>query len=161
MIALAITLKPKLVIADEPTTALDVIVQAKILDLLRHLRDHYDTAVVLITHDLGITLERCDSIAVMYASQLVELATAQDLHRNTLHPYAVALLQSTPNVELNAQQLKAIPGSPPDLLNVPKGCRFWPRCSSAMDRCKSEEPKLMKIGDGHQVRCFLYEDEPV
>jgi len=159
MIALAIALRPELVIADEPTTALDVIVQAKILDLLTHLRDYYGAAIILITHDLGVTLERCDSIAVMYAAQLMELATAKELHRNTLHPYTIALLKSIPNVELNDQCLKAIPGSPPDLFDLPKGCKFWPRCSHAMERCKSEEPRLLRIGDRHQVRCFLYEGE--
>jgi len=159
MIALAIALGPELIIADELTTALDVIVQAKILDLLAHLRDSYETAIIVITHDLSIALERCDTITVMYAAQLVELASSLELYRNALHLYTKALLLGTPNFELDSQQLPSIPGSPPDLLNIPKGCRFSPRCTFAMDRCKSEVPKLVEPYKGHQVRCFLHEGE--
>ena len=154
MIALAIALNPDLVIADEPTTALDVIVQAKILDLLKSLRDTYGMALILITHDLSIVLERCDRIIVMYAGNLVEYASSMELHRNPRHPYTQGLLQSIPNIELAEQKLEAIPGSPPNLLDPPKGCRFWPRCSSAQEKCRVEEPPIVESSPGHFVRCF-------
>ena len=154
MIALAIALNPDLVIADEPTTALDVIVQAKILDLLKSLRDTYGMALILITHDLSIVLERCDKIIVMYAGSIVEYASSIELHRNPRHPYTQGLLQSIPNVELAEQKLEAIPGSPPNLLNPPKGCRFWPRCSSANKKCRMKEPPIVESSPGHFVRCF-------
>ena len=154
MIALAIALNPDLVIADEPTTALDVIVQAKILDLLKSLQDTYEMALILITHDLSIVLERCDRIIVMYAGSLVEYASSLELHRNPRHPYTQGLLQSIPNIELTEQQLKAIPGSPPDLLKPPEGCRFWSRCSRTEKKCRVEEPPLLEISPGHYVRCF-------
>ena len=156
MIALAIALNPDLVIADEPTTALDVIVQAKILDLLKSLRDEYGMALILITHDLSIVLERCDKIIVMYAGQMVEYTDSTILHRNPRHPYTRGLLRSIPNIELADQKLEAIPGSPPDLLNPPEGCRFWPRCSYAMKICQEKDPPLIDAEHGHLVRCFLY-----
>lgn len=159
MIALAIALNPDLVIADEPTTALDVIVQAKILDLLRGLRDKYGMALILITHDLSIVLERCDKTIVMYAGYLVECADSTHLHRNPMHPYTQGLLRTVPNIELADQKLEAIPGSPPDLRNPPKGCRFWPRCSHAMEICHVKEPPIIDVGHGHLVRCLLYRGE--
>jgi peptide/nickel transport system ATP-binding protein len=155
MIALAITLNPSVVVADEPTTALDVIVQAKILDLLNALRDSYGMALVLITHDLSIVLERSDKILVMYAGQVVEYAPSRSLYEEPQHPYTQGLLKSIPNIELADQKLEAIAGSPPDLLDMPIGCRFWPRCGFAFDRCRQEEPELVKTADGHFVRCFL------
>lgn len=154
MIALAIALNPDLVIADEPTTALDVIVQAKILDLLKSLRDTYGMALILITHDLSIVLERCDKILVMYAGDFVEYADSKELHRNPEHPYTRGLLRSIPNVELADQKLEAIPGSPPDLLNPPKGCHFWPRCSYTKKKCRVEKPPIIESNVGHFVRCF-------
>lgn len=158
MIALAITLNPSIVIADEPTTALDVIVQAKILDLLNALRYAYGMALILITHDFSIVLERSDRILVMYAGHAVEYAPSTDIYSNPQHPYTQGLLKSIPNVELDEQKLEAISGSPPDLLNLPKGCRFWPRCYCAMGRCREEAPPLIKTGTDHLVRCFLYEE---
>jgi len=154
MIALAIVLSPEIVIADEPTTALDVIVQAKILDLLKSLRDTYGMARVLITHDLSIVLERCDKILVMYAGSLVEYANSGELYRNPGHPYTRRLLQTIPNVEFADQKLEAIPGSPPDLLNPPKGCRFSPRCEHSKEKCRLERPQLVESSPGHFVRCF-------
>jgi peptide/nickel transport system ATP-binding protein len=159
MIALAIALKPSIVVADEPTTALDVIVQAKILDLLNTLRDNYGMALILITHDLSIVMERSDKIIIMYAGQMVEYAPSKDVYANPEHPYAQGLLKSIPNIELSDQKLEAIPGSPPDLLDPPSGCRFWPRCSKAFDRCRREIPPLYKTGVEHCVRCFLYDPE--
>jgi len=158
MIALAITLNPSIVIADEPTTALDVIVQAKILDLLKTLQDAYGMTLILITHDLSIVLERCDKIIVMYAGNMVEYANSNSLYTNPQHPYTQGLLRSIPNIELAEQKLEAISGSPPDLLNPPKGCRFWPRCSYVMEKCREEEPHLIKTESDHFIRCFLYEE---
>jgi len=155
MIALAITLNPSVVEADEPTTALDVIVQAKILDLLNKLRDSYGMALVLITHDLSIVMERSHRILVMYAGQVVEYAENKTLYEKPQHPYTRGLLRSIPNIELADQKLEAIAGSPPDLLGLPGGCRFWPRCSAVFDRCKKEEPQLVETESGHFVRCFL------
>jgi len=159
MIGLAIALNPDLVIADEPTTALDVIVQAKILDLLENLRKIYGMALILISHDLSIILERCDKIIVMYAGRILEYASSVELHRNPRHPYTRGLLQSIPNVELADQKLAAILGSPPNMLNPPKGCRFWPRCSHVMEICRTKETPLVDIGHNHFVRCFRYHKE--
>ena len=156
MIALAIALNPSIVVADEPTTALDVIVQAKILDLLNALRDSYGMALILITHDLSIVLERSNKILVLYAGQVVEYANSRSLYENPQHPYTKGLLKSIPNIELSDQKLDAIAGSPPDLLDLPRGCRFWPRCYAAFDRCRNEEPMIVETDEGHFVRCFLY-----
>jgi peptide/nickel transport system ATP-binding protein len=158
MIALAIALNPSIVVADEPTTALDVIVQAKILDLLNALRDAYGMALILITHDLSIVLQRSDRIMVMYAGQLVEYAPSIEIYSDPKHPYTQGLLKSIPNIELADQKLEAISGSPPDLLDLPKGCRFWPRCYCAFERCRSEAPPLIKTGTEHFTRCLLYEE---
>jgi len=159
MIALALALNPSVVIADEPTTALDVIVQAKILDLLNSLKNRYGMALILITHDLSIVLQRSDKIIVMYAGRIVEYASSVNLYSSTQHPYSQGLLKSIPNIELADQKLEAIEGSPPDLLNPPKGCRFWPRCSFAMPECRTEEPPLFETKKNHLVRCYLYKDE--
>jgi len=158
MIGLAIALNPSIVVADEPTTALDVIVQAKILDLLNTLRDAYGMALILITHDLSIVLQRSDRIMVMYAGHMVEYAPSIEIYSNPKHPYTQGLLKSIPNIELADQKLEAIAGSPPDLLNLPKGCRFWPRCYCAFERCRSEAPPLITTGTEHFTRCFLYEE---
>jgi peptide/nickel transport system ATP-binding protein len=159
MIALAIALNPSVVVADEPTTALDVIVQKKILDLLNVLRDAYGMALILITHDLSIVLQRTDNIMVMYAGQLVEYATSENIYLTPRHPYTQGLLRSIPNIELVDQKLEAIGGSPPDLLNMPAGCRFWPRCQFAFAKCRKEPVPLYDTGKGHLVRCFLFEED--
>jgi peptide/nickel transport system ATP-binding protein len=159
MIGLAIALNPDLVIADEPTTALDVIVQQKILDLLEGLREVCGMALILISHDLSIILERCDRIIVLYAGQIFEYANGKELHKSPRHPYTQGLLRSIPNIELSDQKLSAIPGSPPDMLSPPSGCRFWPRCPHAMEVCRVEEPKLIVLEENHYVRCFLYNQE--
>ena len=154
MIALALTLNPQIVVADEPTTALDVIVQAKILNLLNKLRNIYNMSLLLISHDLSIVLERSDTVIVMYAGQIVEYADSENIYENPQHPYTRGLLKSIPNIELSNQKLEAIPGSPPDLLELQKGCKFQPRCPVSFDRCREEEPQLLKTADGHSVRCF-------
>lgn len=161
MIGLAITLNPDLVIADEPTTALDVIVQAKTLDLLENLRRMYGMALILISHDLSIIFERCDKIIIMYAGHMLEYATSTELHKAPKHPYTQGLLQSIPNIELSDQKLTAIPGSPPNMLNPPEGCRFWPRCSYTKKICRRKEPPLIEVGRNHFVRCFLHDKEGV
>lgn len=159
MIALAITLNPSLIVADEPTTALDVIVQAKILDLLQSLRDTLKMSLILITHDLSIVLERCDRVVVMYAGQLVESGSTDDLHDHPLHPYTQKLLTTIPNIELNDQRLEAIGGSPPDMIHLPKGCRFWPRCTRAKGTCREKSVPLFQTGTDHFTRCFEYKGE--
>ncbi|MBO3755245.1 MAG: ABC transporter ATP-binding protein, partial [Candidatus Brockarchaeota archaeon] len=158
MIALAIALNPSIVIADEPTTALDVIVQAKILDLLKNVQNTYSMAMIIITHDLSIALERCNKILVMYAGQMVEYASTEDIYKKPQHPYTRGLLKSIPNIELAGQKLEAIPGAPPDLLNPPRGCRFWPRCLGAVRKCRETEPQPVETRPGHLIRCFLHED---
>jgi peptide/nickel transport system ATP-binding protein len=159
MIGLAIALNPDLVIADEPTTALDVIVQSKILDLLESLRKTYGMALILISHDLSIILERCDRIIVMYGGHVVEYADSAELHKNPLHPYTQGLLQSIPNIELADQKLSAIPGSPPNMLHPPEGCRFSPRCKYAKETCELKEPSIVDVGNHHFVRCFQSSEE--
>ena len=157
MIALALALNPSIIIADEPTTALDVIVQAKILDLLNTLRDRYGMALILITHDLSIVMERSDRLIVMYAGRMAEYARSTDMYANPQHPYTQGLLKSIPNIELDDQKLEAIGGVPPDMLNLPIGCRFWPRCPYVMEKCRVKEPSLYETGADHYVRCYLHE----
>jgi len=156
MIGLAIALNPDVVIADEPTTALDVIVQAKILDLLESLRKIYGMALILISHDLSIILERCDKIIVMYAGEMVEYASSIEMHKSPRHPYTQGLLQSIPNIEVSDQKLTAIPGSPPNMLNPPEGCPFRPRCAHVKKMCQAKDATLIDVGHAHFVRCFLY-----
>ena len=157
MIATAISLNPDIIIADEPTTALDVIVQAHILDLLKNLMETYNLSIILITHDLSIVLERCHKVAVMYAGNIVEYTNTYKIYEKPLHPYTIGLLQSIPNIKLDEQKINFIPGNPPDLINLPKGCRFFPRCIKRMEKCKEINPELIEIDKGHFVRCFLYE----
>lgn len=156
MIALALSLNPDLVIADEPVTALDVIIQAQILDLMRDLKRLYDMGLILIMHDVSVVAGVADRIAIMYAGQLVEFADVVPLFEKPLHPYAEALLQAVPNVQLDDQKLKYIPGMPPDLAHPPVGCRFHPRCPYVMDVCKRRAPPPVEIGKGRMVRCFKY-----
>ena len=156
MIGLAIALSPSLAIADEPTTALDVIVQDRVLDILKELSVKHDMALILVTHDLSIVLERCDNVFVMYAGYQVEYGKSRELYMSPKHPYTQGLLNSIPNIELNYQKLTAIPGSPPDLLNMPLGCPFSPRCFYAMEVCEMKLPPLLRLKSGHLVRCFLY-----
>jgi oligopeptide/dipeptide ABC transporter ATP-binding protein len=156
MIAIALSCSPKLLIADEPTTALDVTVQAGILDLLEELRDEHEMSMIIITHDMGVVAEAADDIAVMYAGQIVEQASAEELFDHPEHPYTEALLGALPQLEgegVREGRLTAIPGRPPDLLNPPAACRFGPRCPYAgSDSCTTEEPQLREIRPGHLVR---------
>jgi len=162
MIAMALALRPKLLIADEPTTALDVTIQAQILDLLRGLRSQFNTAVILITHDLGVVAEMADRVAVMYAGKIVEEAGVQELFANPLHPYTRGLIASVPVLGRVRDYLETIPGNVPNLIDLPPGCRFAPRCQARLDYqldiCTQEEPDLIEIAPGHKVRCWLYQD---
>ena len=157
MIALAILLNPDLIIADEPTTALDVIVQAQIIDLLNNLRKRHNMSILLISHDIGVVSEIADKIAVMYAGHLVEMADANKILEDPLHPYTSALLRAVPLIESKSEKLYYIPGSPPDLVKPPRGCRFHPRCPYAKDICRTREPRTVNIKD-HIVKCWRYCD---
>lgn len=161
MIAMALACVPELLIADEPTTALDVTIQAQILDLMRNLRSKMETAIILITHDLGVVAEMCDRVNVMYAGRIVEEATVEDLFANPKHPYTAALIGSTPVLGQKDKELVTIPGSVPNLVDLPAGCKFAPRCLARVEnnltRCTQEEPELKAISANHSVRCWLYE----
>lgn len=157
VIAMAIACSPGLLIADEPTTALDVTVQAAVLELMLKLQNKYETSVIFISHDLTVISEMCDHIAVMYAGKFVEKAAANEIFTNPLHPYTRGLLNSMPKVQKKGR-LEEIPGRVPELINMPKRCPFYSRCQSRMDICKNNIPKLMG-NHSHQVRCFLHHKE--
>ncbi len=157
MIAMAIACSPKLIIADEPTTALDVTIQAQILDLLRDLKERTKAAVLLITHDLGVIAELAEHVAVMYTGRIVEESTVGELFKNPLHPYTQGLMRSIPARSSEPKKrLEAIPGVVPSLLDLPPGCKFNTRCPYVFDRCLHEEPGLLHPESGHPVRCWLY-----
>lgn len=156
MIAMALSCNPKLLIADEPTTALDVTVQAQILELMMALKDDLGTSVMLITHDLGVIAETADKVVVMYAGNVVEKAGVRELFREPAHPYTMGLLGSIPKLNEDSKRLQSIEGVVPSPFNMPKGCRFSPRCGHAMDICREREPVFAKIADGHHVSCWKY-----
>ena len=161
MIAMALALDPQLLIADEPTTALDVTIQAQILDLMRELSRRSNTAVILITHDLGVIAEMANRVAVMYAGHIVEEAAVETLFERPLHPYTQGLIASVPAPGQQKDRLDAIPGTVPDLLDMPPGCRFAARCTARVEHkleiCTEREPDLVDMGSGHWVRCYLYQ----
>ncbi|MES2208682.1 MAG: ABC transporter ATP-binding protein [Chloroflexota bacterium] len=163
MIAMALACEPELLIADEPTTALDVTIQAQILDLMRDLRDRTGTAIILITHDLGVVAETCDRVAVMYAGEIIEQATLEELFAAPRHPYTRGLLGSIPVLGDVRGALTVIPGNVPNLINLPPGCRFAPRCSARVEHAvtlaDSTHPVLLPVAPGHEARCWLYHDE--
>nr|WP_245612745.1 ABC transporter ATP-binding protein [Kosmotoga pacifica] len=156
MIALSLVLNPKLVIADEPTTSLDVIVQAQILQLLKGLQNKFKMAMILITHDLGVVAEAADNIGVMYGGHLVEYASKRKVYKDPLHPYTKDLLASVPNTKIEDRELRFIPGYPPNLMNPPRGCRYADRCSKAMKICSEKTPPNVQTDDGRLVKCWLY-----
>jgi oligopeptide/dipeptide ABC transporter ATP-binding protein len=162
MIAMALACEPELLIADEPTTALDVTIQAQILDLMRNLRDETGTAIVLITHDLGVVAEMCDRVAVMYAGEIVEQTDVVTLFREPRHPYTQGLIGSIPVVGSVKEELAVIPGNVPNLIDLPKGCRFAPRCTTReveeVAMALEVHPELRPLKPGHDVRCWLYHD---
>jgi peptide/nickel transport system ATP-binding protein/oligopeptide transport system ATP-binding protein len=154
MIAMALACRPSLLIADEPTTALDVTIQAQILDLLRRLQHELGMAVLLITHDLGVVAETADRVAVLYAGQVVEYADVDATFKRTLHPYTAGLMASLPRLGAPRETLRVIPGNVPDPARFPSGCRFHPRCACAVERCRTHEPRLALQDGGHLARCW-------
>ena len=156
VIAIALACNPKLLIADEPTTALDVTIQAQVLELMSELKEKYDTSMILITHDLGIVAEVCDTVAVMYAGRIVEQGTLEDVFDHTKHPYTEGLIASVPRLGKRLHRLPSIPGSVPDLSVMPEGCRFAPRCKYAQDSCKQKLPELQTVAEGHRCACPFY-----
>jgi oligopeptide/dipeptide ABC transporter ATP-binding protein len=160
MIAMALACEPELLIADEPTTALDVTIQAQILDLIRDLQQKSKTAVILITHDLGIVAEMADRVAVMYAGEIVEEADVRTIFRNPLHPYTKGLIGSIPVLGALRDRLEVIPGVVPSMIDLPAGCRFAPRCGPRVEHglqiCTQQEPDLREVEEGHKARCWLY-----
>ena len=161
VIAIALAGEPRLLIADEPTTALDVTIQAQVLEMIHALKRKSNTAMLLITHDLGVAAQNCDSVAIIYAGEIVEYGTLRQVYKNVLHPYTEGLFGSVPSLEANAQRLAAIEGMMPDPTALPKGCKFVDRCKYATDRCRTESPRLLEMEDGHKARCFRYEDREV
>lgn len=155
MIGLGLILNPRLIIADEPTNSLDVIVEAHFLDLLKKLKEEYRLTILLITHNMGIVAELAERVAVMYAGKIVEVGEVNDLYADPLHPYTKGLLASIPNINIDQEKLETMPGSPPDLINLPSGCPFHPRCPRVMEICKKTEPHGI-TKDGRVVECFLY-----
>ncbi len=152
MIAMGLICMPSLIIADEPTTGLDVTTQAQIVELMKEVLKDSGTSMLLITHDLGVAAELCDHMAVMYPGEIVEYADVRNIFKNPKHPYTRGFLDSLPG-----RGLKPIPGISPSLINIPEGCKFHPRCSYATGRCKKERPQMKKVGEKHFVRCFLYD----
>ncbi|GIW45183.1 MAG: ABC transporter ATP-binding protein [Candidatus Binatia bacterium] len=158
MIAMALACRPRLLIADEPTTALDVTIQAQILDLLGHLQEQFGMAVLFVTHDLGIVAERARRVAVMYAGRIVEQAPTEELFRRPLHPYTRGLLRSIPRLGARGRRLEAIPGTVPNPLAMPSGCRFRDRCAYAVARCSETDPLLAAVNESHRVACIRAEE---
>ena len=156
VIAIALACNPRLLIADEPTTALDVTIQAQVLELMKKLKDTFRTSIILITHDFGIVAEVCDRIAVMYAGQIIECGTLKQIFEQKMHPYTKGLFDSIPKIDEEATELNTIPGAPADPSNLPSGCSFHPRCTKCMDIFKINIPKEHVLKDVHMVKCHLY-----
>lgn len=157
MIAMALVCKPKILIADEPTTALDVTIQAQILDLMNHLKEIYGTSTLFITHDLGVVAEVCDDVVVMYCGRVVEKGSVYDIFDKPSHPYTEGLLNSIPKLGELVEELESIPGNVPNPKYMPEGCKFAPRCKYALEKCQKQEPGFYDLGDGHVSRCWLCE----
>ena len=157
MIAMALVCKPKILIADEPTTALDVTIQAQILDLMENLKQKTGTSILFITHDLGVVAEVCDDVVVMYSGRVVEKGDVRSIFASPSHPYTRGLLASIPKLGECAEELESIPGNVPNPNYMPQGCKFAPRCSCAFDKCREEEPGFYDVGEGHMSRCWLCE----
>jgi peptide/nickel transport system ATP-binding protein len=156
VIAMALALRPALVIADEPTTALDVVVQAQIMNLLKSLQRELKMSIILITHDMSLIAEIADKVAIMYAGKIVEIGSSDRVFNNPLHPYTRALINSIPSLRKELKKLEFIPGVPPDLIQPPPGCRFHPRCKYVFEPCNKEEPPMVEVEPGHFVSCWLY-----
>ena len=158
MIAMGLACNPEVIIADEPTTALDVIVAHQVMELIKDLREKLDLSMILITHDISVIAQTCGELAIMYAGKIVEISTVSTIYESPLHPYTEALISAFPNIKEEKRQLKSIAGNPPDLINPPPGCNFNPRCTYAQDICRSEEPTLDQIGDNHSVACHFWDE---
>jgi peptide/nickel transport system ATP-binding protein len=156
VIAIALACNPRLLLADEPTTALDVTIQAQMLELMNELKAKFQTAMVMITHDLGVVAEMCDQVSIMYAGRIVESGTLEDIFEKPAHPYTNGLFGSLPSLNEDVDRLRPIPGMMPDPANLPQGCAFCPRCEQRRDICAETQPPNRKIASGHFVRCFLY-----
>ena len=156
MIAMALACNPKILIADEPTTALDVTIQAQILSLMNDLQKKTNTAIMLITHDLGVVAQMAHHVLVMYSGKIVESASAVDIFKNAKHPYTIGLLESIPNLDEDRSRLNSIEGVVPNPFELPEGCYFAPRCKFAMERCKTEQPGTYQVGENHTAACFLH-----
>ena len=156
VIAIALACNPQLLIADEPTTALDVTIQAQVLQLMRNLKTEFRTSMIMITHDLGIVADICDKVAIIYAGNIVEYAEKRELYKNPKHPYTIGLFNSLPDINKEAESLKPIKGLMPDPRNLPAGCPFHPRCDMAKSECSTETPQNVAINENHSVRCLLY-----
>ncbi|WP_455580830.1 ABC transporter ATP-binding protein [Dysosmobacter sp.] len=161
MIAIALACSPELLIADEPTTALDVTIQAQVLELMRKLKREYNTSLILITHDLGVVAKICDKVAVVYAGEIIESGTLKDIYTDKRHPYTIGLFESLPDIENDSASLKVIQGMVPDPANLPDGCKFHPRCPYATERCKSGTVASVRISESHMVRCNRFGDTEV
>ena len=159
VIAMALACSPDILIADEPTTALDVTIQAQVLDMMVQLKRQYNMSMIMITHDLGIVAEICDTVAIVYAGQIVEYGTLEDIFNRTAHPYTIGLFGSLPNMDDRTQRLKPIPGLMPDPTKLPEGCSFCPRCPKATEECQKKKPKLVRIDGEHQVACHLFKED--
>ncbi len=157
VIAMALACNPQLLLADEPTTALDVTIQAQVLDMMEDLKNKYNTAMILITHDLGVVGRMCDDVAVIYAGEVLEYGTRKEIFLNPCHPYTIGLFGAIPDLSVSTRRLANIEGLPPDPTNLPEGCCFSPRCSYATDECRKNKPSLQKINDDHLCRCPLAE----
>ena len=161
MIAMALACNPKVIIADEPTTALDVTIQAQVLEMMKNLKEQYNTSMLMITHDLGIVAEICDTVSIIYAGRIVEHGTLEDVFDYTRHPYTEGLFNSLPDLDHREQRLKPIKGLMPDPSNLPAGCAFCPRCDYAMEICKTQKPKRVYRNEEHYVECHLYNEENI
>ncbi|CAL7901743.1 ABC transporter ATP-binding protein [Fusobacterium necrophorum] len=157
VIAIALACNPKLLIADEPTTALDVTIQAQVLDLMNNLKEKFKTAMILITHDLGVVAQVCDKVAIMYAGEIVESGSLEEIFENTKHPYTLGLFGSIPSLDEERSRLTPIQGLMPDPTILPKGCKFNPRCPHATDLCRKKIPNSVEVVPGHNVKCFIAE----
>ncbi|PNV79677.1 MAG: dipeptide/oligopeptide/nickel ABC transporter ATP-binding protein [Fervidicoccus sp.] len=157
VIAMALALEPSVVIADEPTTALDVVIQSQILNLMKKLKQEKRLSFILITHDMSVIAEMADKVAIMYAGRIVEYGSSDIIFNNPYHPYTRLLIKSIPRLRGPIEKLHYIPGEPPNLISAPPGCKFNPRCPQATERCRKEEPDLIEVEKGHFVRCWLYE----
>lgn len=158
VIAIALACNPKLLIADEPTTALDVTIQAQVLDLMNNLKEKFKTAMLMITHDLGVVAQVCDKVAIMYGGEIIEYGKIEDIFESTKHPYTMGLFGSIPSLDSDVTRLNPIKGSMPDPTNLPSGCPFHPRCDKARDICSSRVPKHTNV-DGHRIKCLMFEED--